>query len=78
MTYLFEHLNGGLEIVDPVITWTFAGFSKEGEGRLTVDVLLTTDKAKFKVQLSTVGQPTDRSDEAIEALMFKLLKPYEV
>lgn len=78
MTYKFEWLNNGLEIINPKVSWVFAGFSKVGKGLLTVDVLMETDTAKFGVTLTTEGQPTDRSDAAIEVLMYNLLKPYEV
>lgn len=76
--YKFDWLNGGLEIIDPKISWTFAGFSKIGTGKLTVNILLETPSAKFEVELSTSGQPTDRSDAAIEALMNKLLDQYKI
>jgi hypothetical protein len=78
MTYKFTWLNNGLEITPTKISWTFAGFSTLGNGILSVDILLETTDAKFSVTLSTEGQATDRSNEAIEQLMYKLLELYKV
>ena len=78
MIYKFDWLNGGAEITDPIVSWSFAGFDTKGAGRLTVGIDLVTDSAKFYVELSTEGQATDRSDEAINALMNQLLQPYIV
>lgn len=78
MTYKFEWLNNGLEITSTNVYWVFAGFNIEGDGLLTVDIVLETDSAKFGLTLSTVGQANDRSDEAINTLMNQLLTPYIV
>lgn len=81
MIYKFEHLNGGAEIVDPEIFWTFAGFSRNKEGRVTsveVEVILSTQSARYSVRLTGQGEAEDRSDEAITALVNQLLEPYKV
>jgi hypothetical protein len=78
MNYRFENVNGGFDIINPVVRWTFAGFNIEGDGLLTVQIELKTDTAKFNVELSKVGKATDRSDAAIEQLMNYLLQPYIV
>ena len=77
-TYKFEWLNNGLEITPEKIEWYFAGFDIRGGGVLTVEANLITKNSTFSVTLKTIGQPTDRSDKAIDALMYKLLEPYEV
>ena len=78
MNYKFEHLNSGLEIINPEVSWTFAGFDVRGAGTLTLNIELKTPQATYSVTLSTEGQATDRSDEAISVLMNTLLKPYVV
>jgi len=81
MTYKFEHLNGGAEIVDPEIKWTFAGFYKDETGEVVgiqIDVLLITPSTRYKVSLKASGTASDRSDEAIDAICLQLLEQYKV
>ena len=78
MTYRFDWINNGLDITDPTVSWTYAGFDTEGAGLLYVVAKLETPQAVFKIELSKVGTASDRSDAAIDALLTELLAPYVV
>jgi len=78
MDYKFNWLNSGLEIENPIVTWTGAGFLRGDNPKVTIDISLITDSAKYSVQLSVNKEAVDRSDEAIDGLTLLLLQPYEV
>jgi hypothetical protein len=76
MTYKIPFLNGDAKIVDPVVTWTFAGFSTSGTA--TVTIVLTTSKAVFCLELTGKASADDRSNEAIDAFVLNELEQYKV
>lgn len=76
--FIFNDLNGGLEINAETVEWYDAGFNREDE-TIIVRVKMTTEGGTiFRPELNANGTAEDRGDEAITALMNALLTPYEV
>jgi hypothetical protein len=79
--YKIDWLNGGVEIENPDIKWTFAGFSRNELGEvkgIEIHALLITEKAKFSIILNAEGTATNRTDAAIDAICLQLLEKYKV
>jgi hypothetical protein len=73
--YIIPNLNGGMEIIDPVLYWTSAGFERDQDGnvvKIQLNVQLTTPQFKGSVYFDVNGTADDRSDEAIDALMITI------
>jgi len=74
ITYNFP--DRGITITPETIEWTAAGFSKAGT--VTLDINLISGTTTVSIQLTQEGTATDRTDEAIDALMLLMLQPYEI
>ena len=80
MKYLFEHLNSGLEIEDPIIKILEDNITIfPSRMTIDVDVLLTTDKSKFGVRLYDVAVENLNYDDKIFGLrVMTKLKEFEI
>ena len=80
-TYIIPTLNGANEIIDPILFWTKAGFSRDQTGevvRIQITVQMTTPTFKGAVDFDVEGSADDRSNEAIDGLMLKLMDQYKL
>jgi acyl CoA:acetate/3-ketoacid CoA transferase len=60
--YIFEGINGDIEITDPEVNVLFAGFYTTGEGKMVLEIEVKTNNTRFVVIKTKKGKTTDRTD----------------
>ena len=77
MTYKFEQFK--IEIVDPIIEVNLNTIQDKAIDKLlSVDVVLTTDTAKFGVTASDMPYTDTWEDDEVEGMVLNWLKQFEV
>jgi hypothetical protein len=77
MTYTFPQFN--VEIVDPKISVNLNSIQDKAiDQLLSVDVLLTTDTAKFGVTAEDMPYTDTWEDKEVEGMVAKWLKQFEI